>query len=101
MILEVCALLSNLADLGEGKNLVTAAVGQDRPIPMHEAMKPAELPENIEARPNEKVISVSENDLGFEFSQFARTDRLDRSLGAHRHKLRGLDYAPSGGQSAP
>ena len=39
MILKMDALVRDLAQLREREDLVTAAIGQDRPIPVHEAMQ--------------------------------------------------------------
>ena len=71
MILKMRAFLRDLANLRERENLVTAAIGQDRPVPVHEPMQPAEVPHHLHPRPNEKVIGVPENDLRLEFAQLA------------------------------
>ena len=76
MILKLDAFLRDLAQLRERENLITAAIGQDWPVPVHKAMQAAEMPHHLHSRPNEKVIGVAENDLRFELAQFARTDRF-------------------------
>ncbi len=72
MILEMDTFLRDLAQLRERENLITAAIGQDWPVPVHKAMQAAEMPHHVHSWPNEKVIGVAENDLRLEFPQLAR-----------------------------
>ena len=93
MILKMDALLRDLAQFRERENLVTAAISQDRPIPAHEAVKSAEMPNHLHPGPNEKMVGVSENDLRLQFAQLARTDGLDTPLGPDRHEGRRFNHA--------
>ena len=43
MRLKARTILGDLAHGAETENLITAAVGQDRPRPIHESMQPAQL----------------------------------------------------------
>src|SRR5216684_143633 len=45
VILKINAVLGDFAQLGERKDLVTAAIGQDWSIPIHEAMQSAKMPD--------------------------------------------------------
>ena len=96
MILEMDSLGCELAQFCQRKNLVTAAVGQDRSIPIHKTVQPAKVSEHIEPRPHIQVVSVSQNDLCIEFVQFTGAHRLYASLRPHRQKCRCLDDAVSG-----
>ena len=45
-------------------HLVAAAVGQDRPLPAHEPVQPAELRDPLRARTQHQMIGVAEDDVG-------------------------------------
>src|SRR5256885_14945128 len=96
MVLKLHALVCDLAQLRQRKNLVTAAVGQDRPVPHHEIMKAAKMFDYLEPGPNKQMISVSENDWSVQFAQLARTHRFNTSLGSDWHERRRLDCAMRG-----
>ena len=98
VVLKIDALFRDLAQLRQRENLVTAAVGQDRPIPIHEPMQSAEFSNHVEPRPNEQMIRVPENDLRLQLNQLARADRFHAPLRPHRHKRRRLDHAVRGGE---
>ena len=53
MILKMDALFRDLPQLRQRKNLITAAIGQNWSIPIHELVQSAEMLNNIDARPNE------------------------------------------------
>ena len=55
---ELHALLLDLAHLGERKHLKSAAVGQNRLVPVHELMQSAQLPNDFMAGSQEQVIGV-------------------------------------------
>src|SRR5438045_2211846 len=92
MILKMRALLCDLADFCERENLVAATIGQDRSVPIHEAMESAKVPHHLKPWPNEKVISVPENNLRLKFAQLARTHSFDRALGPDRHESGRFDH---------
>ena len=106
MTLKMHAFLRDLAQLREAENLEAARVREDRPIPRHEAMQPAEMPDDLDAGPDEKMVGISENDLRAELPQFLRRHGLHRGLRPDRHEdrrlndaMRGRDPASSGGRS--
>src|SRR5262245_54749392 len=98
MVLKVRAFLGDLANPGQGENLLAAAVGQDRPRPGHKRMEPAKMANHFESWPNEKVIGITKNNLRGQLSQLARTHRLHCPLGPDWHEGRGFDHATSGRQ---
>ena len=53
VILKFDAVLRDFAQFRERKNLKPAAVGQNRPIPIHELVQAAKMLNRIEPRPNE------------------------------------------------
>ncbi len=71
MILKTHSFLRDLSQFCQRKNLVTATVSQDRSVPAHEFVQPAEMFDHIEAGPNEEVISIAQNDLRLQLVQFA------------------------------
>ena len=93
MVLKMRALFRDLANLRERENLVTAAVGQDRPVPVHEAMQSAEMPNHFHSGPNEKVIGVSENDLRLSSRSSRGLTAFHAPLRPDRHESRRLDHA--------
>ena len=93
MILELNAVLRDLAQLGERENLVASAVGQERSVPVHEAMQTAKMPHYLHPWPNEKVVGVPENDLRLKLAQLARAHAFHRALRPDRHEGRRLDRA--------
>ena len=100
MVLEMHALRRDLAQLGQREDLESPAIREDRTIPAHEFVQPAELADDIQTRPDKKMVGVAEDDLGAQFVQFARTDRFDRALRPHRHEDRCLDRPTPGLQGA-
>ncbi len=96
MILKVHSLGRELAQFCQRKNLVTAAVGQDRSIPIHKTVQPAKVSDHIESWPHVQVVGVSQNDLRIELVQFTGAHRLYTSLRPDRQECRCLDDAVSG-----
>src|SRR5450432_2754481 len=93
MILKMDAFFRDPAQLGERENLETAAVGQDRAGPIHETMQPPKVTNDFRPWPNEKVVGVAENYLGFKLAQLAWTNAFHTSLSTYRHESGCLDPA--------
>src|SRR6476469_1218546 len=89
------ALLRNLTQFRERKNLVTTAVRQNWPIPIHKTMQSTEVPNDVESWSDKQVISISENNLRVEFAKLARANGFDAALGSYGHERRRLDHAAS------
>ena len=100
MGLKTRAFFRNLAHRAQTKNLIAAAVGEDRPVPTHEPVQPAKLTNQFMAGTQIEMIGVAEQDLTTEFVQITRQHRLDGSLRPHRHKARRFDRAMRGHQPA-
>ena len=88
VVLEMRPLLGNATQLREGKNLEATTVGEDRTIPPHELVQPAQLADDVQPRTHEKMVGVAEDNLRLQLPQFARTHRLHCPLCADRHKNR-------------
>ena len=86
MVLKVDAFLGDLADFRQGKHLVAAGVGQDRPVPAHEPVQPAEVAHHVQAGPDEQVVRVPEDHLRAQFAQLGGTHRFHGPLRADRHE---------------
>jgi len=87
------AFFAHLAQLGEAENLKPAGVGQDRPIPGHETVQAAHLPNRLNAWPQIKVVSISQQNLDAKVFQHILGDALHRTQRSHRHEYGGLDLA--------
>ena len=75
--------------------MVTTAIGQDRPIPIHELVQAAKMFDHIQPGPDEQVICVAQNDLCMKLAQFLRTNPFHGALCSDRHKHRRIEHAMS------
>ena len=84
------AVLFDLAEFGQGKDLIAARVGQDGPFPAHETMEAAKVIQHLGAGSNKKVVGVAQNDPGIQcgIDQFGRVGRFHRAPRAHWHETR-------------
>src|ERR1051326_1803391 len=90
---ELHPFLADLPQIRKAEHLVAAAVGENRPVPADEPMKPARQIDHLRARPEIEMIRVTEDRGGSELNQFARRDRFDASLCSYRHEAGGFDLA--------
>ena len=88
---ELDALLPEPPELREAEDLEAAGVGQDRPVPGHEAMEPAHLAHQLMAGAQEEMVGVGQHDLGARGEEVRGGQALDRALGRHRHEGRRVD----------
>lgn len=86
-------LLTDLAQIPQGKNLEPAAVGEDGPVPIHKFVQAAGLLDDILPRPQIQMIGIAQDDLGAQGFQVPVVHGLDRSLGADGHENGRLDDA--------
>jgi hypothetical protein len=93
------AVVVDLLQAAQAKHLEAAAVGQDRPIPGHHGVQPAELGDPRGARAMAEVVAVAEHDLGAGLAQVVGVEALHGAVGAHRHEGRGVDRAVGGPQA--
>ena len=77
----------------EAPHLEAARVGEDRPLPAHEAVQAAVRGDHLEARAQPQVEGVAEHDLRADLDELRGRHRLDRAVGADRHEHRRLDGA--------
>jgi hypothetical protein len=73
---ELDAGLGDFSELREAEHLEAAGVGEDRPVPAHEAMQSAELAHQAVPRPEKQVIGVGEHDLGAGGAEVIGPERL-------------------------
>ena len=57
-------LLGELAEVGQAHHLEAARVGQDRPLPVHQAVQPPEPRHPLGPGPQHQVIGIAEQDVG-------------------------------------
>lgn len=100
MTTEVNALLSDFAQLGEGEDLKSAAIGQNRVIPTHETVQAAKMLDHVESRPEKEVVGVAKDDLCVDGFEFLGTHCLDAALRSDGHENRRLNATVSGSQPA-
>ena len=93
MALELDALLVYASELAEGEYLESAAVREDVAVPVAEVMKAVEGLEDLDSGSEIEMVCISENQVVADFGHIIMMDGLDRSVGSHRHKGRGLDHA--------
>ena len=65
--------------VAEREDLEAARVGQDRPVPAHEPVQPAELGDQLVAGPEVQVVGVAEQDLRAERRAPRRASASSRS----------------------
>ena len=68
------------------EDLEAAGVGQDRAVPRHERMEPAEVADQLVAGPEMQVVRVTEQNLGAEAAHLERVERLDGSFRPDGHE---------------
>ena len=93
MALEGDPVVVDLAQLTQRDDLKAARVRQDRPIPGHELVQPAERGDPFVAGPQVEVVGVRQDDRGADSPNIVRIERLDGGVGADRHELGRLDDA--------
>ena len=82
-----------LRRLSQAEHLEAAGVGEDRPLPVHEAVQPAMRAHDFGARPQHQMEGVAQHDLRAEALELLGRHRLDGAVGAHGHEGRRLDDA--------
>ena len=82
--------------VAEGEDLETAGVGENRAVPPHEPVQPAELGDQLVARAEMQVVGVAEHDLRAEPAHLVRIQRLHGRLRPDRHEHRRAHLAVRG-----
>ena len=102
MGIEADALLLDLPQLGQGKDLEAATVGEDGAVPVHELVQAAHLLDQRVAGAHMKVVGVGKLHLAADgFQVVGGEGAFDGPLGAHIHEHRGLDGAVGRFQLSP
>ncbi len=96
MGLEAHPLLVDAAQIPQAEDLKAAAVGQNRPIPVHEAMQSPELANQFMPGAQKQMVGIGQNDLGSDLLEGFGQHPLDRPLGSDRHENRGFHRPPPG-----
>jgi hypothetical protein len=78
--LERDAVVVHLAQIAQRDNLESTRVGEDRPVPSHELVEPAEASDALVPRTQVKVIGVGEDDAGPGFAQVVWREALTVAL---------------------
>ena len=86
-------MVGDLAGGGEAVDLEAAAVGEDRAVPVHEAMQAAHLGDEVVAGAEGEVIGVAEDHAGAGRFELVGRQALDGGLGADGHEDRRIDGA--------
>src|SRR5207247_1640393 len=81
-------------------DLEAAGVREERAVPAHEAVEPAERPDQLVPRAEEQVVGVREHELSARRAEVVRRQTLDGAARADGHEDRCLDHAV-GGREAP
>ena len=84
------------AAVGEREDLEAAGVGDQRPLPAHEAVQPAGGGDPLRPRRDEQVVGVAEDQLVAELGDLGRFQPAHRPLRRQRDEGRRLDR-PVGG----
>ncbi len=86
--------------VAQREDLEPAGVGEDRPVPRHEAVQAAEVADQLVAGAEVQVVRVAEQDLRAEVAHLVRVERLDGPLRPDRHEDRRAHLAVRGAQHA-
>ena len=87
------ALFRELAQPREAHHLEPAAIGQDRPLPVHELVQPAQPVHPLRPRTQHQVIGVAQQDIRPGLAHRLGQHRLDGRRRAHRHEGGRADLA--------
>jgi cyanate lyase len=82
------------------EHLEAARVGDDRVLPAHEVVQPAEPLDPLVPRVEEQVIGVAQHHVVAEVAHLGRREAADRGLGRQRHE-RGRAHLAVGGAQHP
>ena len=94
------AVVVDGVEVVERDDLEPAGVGEDRPVPAHEAVEAPEPLDPLVAGPQVEVVRVGQDDLRPDLVEVVRMERLHRRVRADRHEHRRL-HAPVGQVEAP
>ena len=95
------SLLGDLAELCQGENLKSAAIGENRAIPIHKLADTAHVADESITRTEVQMVGVGKLDLTVKLAELHRVNTaFDRSTRANVHKDGGLDISVYGVEDA-
>ena len=101
MTTELASLLAQLSDTGQGEDLETTRVGQDRTVPCVELMQATGLTQGVETRAQVQVVGVAQDDLSLHlFTEFREMNTLHATTGTNGHEDWRLDLSVVSGDNA-
>ena len=99
---KIDPLLLDFAQSCQRKNLKSAGVSQDGPVPGHELMESPQLPDHLITRAHMEMIGIGQLHLGLNLLQIGcGHGSLDSPHRPHIHKHRCLNGAVNGFQNGP
>ena len=93
-------LFGHFDAMGEAEQLEAAAIGQDRPVPAHEAVQPAQRGDDLFAGPQREMVGVAQDHLRPGGAELFDLQPLDAGLGADGHEGGQLHVAVRRGEDA-
>ena len=90
---EFDSLLGDLSKIPKAEYLESAAVGQNRPVPVHEFVESSRFPDQLMAGAQIEMVGVAQYDVCVDVQQVARGHRLNRRLRANGHEDWRVDVA--------
>ena len=84
--LEDDCVFSNLAQMLKAEALESAAVGENRPVPGHEAVQPAQAFDYLDSGSQVEMVGIGEDYLRADGLEVGRVERLHGPQGSHRHE---------------
>jgi hypothetical protein len=100
MRLELYPFLADLAQFTQAEDLKSAAVRQDRMIPVHEAVQTAQMFYQAMPGPQIQMVGIGQDDLGIDRQKVFGGHGLDGRIGTHRHEYGGFNAAVESFQRA-
>src|SRR5262245_57044777 len=88
---ELHPIFRDLSERSKAEHLVAPAVGEDRPVPIHEAVEARSPFERFRPGAEIQVVRITEENLGAGLLQSRRRQCLYRTLSSDRHKCRGKE----------
>ena len=76
--------------IAKRKDLKATRIGQDRPIPVHELVKPPEPLNPLSTRPDMQMIAVGKNQFAASLLHLLDGQATQRCVGSNRSKTRRL-----------
>jgi hypothetical protein len=91
---EVNPLICDLPQGRQAENLKPPTICKNRPLPVHEFVKPLGLADNSHAGSQVEVVCIGEDNLRSQPRDLIRSHRLYSGLSPNRHKGRGMNLPP-------